>query len=68
MPELPGYAMHGSFLPASLTGGDTYDLAHTSQGLLVVLESTTGIEPRCTVEQPLSKATAVTAGINHLFT
>jgi hypothetical protein len=33
-----------------------------------VLESTTGIEPRCTLAQPLSKASAVKAGIHHLFT
>ena len=33
-----------------------------------VPESTTGMDPRCTVEQPLSKANVVIAGINHLFT
>ncbi|MBK6471326.1 MAG: SpoIIE family protein phosphatase [Betaproteobacteria bacterium] len=53
MPEVPGYTMHGSFLPASLTGGDTYDLAHTSQGLLVVLGDATGhgIGPALSVTQ-----------------
>jgi len=53
MPELPGYTMHGSFLPASLTGGDTYDLAHTAQGLLVVLGDATGhgIGPALSVTQ-----------------
>jgi phosphoserine phosphatase RsbU/P len=53
MPELPGYAMHGSFLPASLTGGDTYDLALTAQGLLVVLGDATGhgIGPALSVTQ-----------------
>lgn len=53
MPALPGYAMHGSFLPASLTGGDTYDLAHTARGLLVVLADATGhgIGPALSVTQ-----------------
>ncbi len=53
MPEVPGYAMHGSFLPASLTGGDTYDLALIPQGLLVVLGDATGhgIAPALSVTQ-----------------
>jgi hypothetical protein len=33
-----------------------------------VLESTTGIEPRGTLEQPCSMASAVKAGNHHLFT
>ncbi len=37
LPELPGYELAGSFRPAELTGGDTYDLALIDQGLLVVL-------------------------------
>jgi len=53
MPTVPGYAMHGSFLPASLTGGDTYDLALTARGLLVVLGDATGhgIGPALSVTQ-----------------
>jgi phosphoserine phosphatase len=42
MPEVPGYAMHATFKPASLTGGDTYDLARVAQGLLVVLGDAAG--------------------------
>jgi len=53
MPDLPGYAMHGTFLPAQQTGGDTYDLALTEHGLLVVLADATGhgIAPALTVTQ-----------------
>ncbi len=42
MPDVPGYDMHGSFMPASHTGGDTYDLALTDRGLLVVLADAAG--------------------------
>jgi sigma-B regulation protein RsbU (phosphoserine phosphatase) len=53
MPKVRGYDMHGTFLPASLTGGDTYDLAPTEQGLLVVLGDATGhgIAPALSVTQ-----------------
>lgn len=53
MPQVPGYAMHGRFLPASLTGGDTYDLALIDQGLLVVLADATGhgLAPALSVTQ-----------------
>ncbi len=53
MPRVPGYDMHGTFLPASLTGGDTYDFALTEQGLLVVLGDATGhgIAPALSVTQ-----------------
>lgn len=53
MPQVPGYAMHGSFLPASLTGGDTYDVALIEQGLLLVLADATGhgIAPALSVTQ-----------------
>jgi phosphoserine phosphatase len=53
MPQLPGYSMHGSFLPASMTGGDTYDLALIPQGLLVLLADATGhgIGPALSVTQ-----------------
>ena len=53
LPELPGYDMHGTFLPASLTGGDTYDLACMAQGLLIVLGDATGhgIAPALSVTQ-----------------
>jgi len=53
MPLLPGYEMHGTFLPASLTGGDTYDLALIEQGLLIVLGDATGhgIAPALSVTQ-----------------
>jgi len=42
MPELPGYEMHGVFLPAEQTGGDTFDLALIPQGLLLLLADATG--------------------------
>jgi phosphoserine phosphatase RsbU/P len=53
MPQVPGYAMHGVFQPASATGGDTYDLAPVDQGLLVVLADATGhgIGPALSVVQ-----------------
>jgi phosphoserine phosphatase RsbU/P len=42
MPAVPGYDVFGSFQPADLTGGDTFDLALVEQGLLVVLGDATG--------------------------
>jgi sigma-B regulation protein RsbU (phosphoserine phosphatase) len=53
MPRVPGYDMHGLFLPAQQTGGDTYDLALVEQGLLVVLGDATGhgIAPALSVTQ-----------------
>jgi phosphoserine phosphatase RsbU/P len=42
MPVLPGYDVHGTFQPAELTGGDTFDLALLDQGLLTVLGDATG--------------------------
>jgi phosphoserine phosphatase len=53
MPQVAGYDMQALFRPASLTGGDTYDLALTDQGLLVVLGDATGhgIAPALSVTQ-----------------
>jgi phosphoserine phosphatase RsbU/P len=53
LPELPGYQMHAVFQPASLTGGDTYDLALLPQGLLVVLGDAAGhgVAPALAVTQ-----------------
>lgn len=53
VPAVAGYDVHGVFLPAAQTGGDTYDLALTSQGLLVVLADATGhgIAPALSVTQ-----------------
>ncbi len=42
MPSLAGYDVFGTFEPADLTGGDTFDLAALGQGLLVVLGDATG--------------------------
>jgi len=42
MPSVPGYDVYGTFKPADLTGGDTFDLALLPQGLLVVLGDATG--------------------------
>ncbi|MDC8772674.1 PP2C family protein-serine/threonine phosphatase [Roseateles albus] len=53
LPQIPAYDMHGTFLPASLTGGDTYDIALIEQGLLLVLGDATGhgIAPALSVTQ-----------------
>jgi len=53
MPSLPGYDLYGTFRPASLTGGDTFDLSVQDQGLLTVLGDATGhgIAPALSVMQ-----------------
>jgi phosphoserine phosphatase len=53
MPEVPGYDIYGTFRPADLTGGDTFDLQLVDQGLLVVLGDATGhgMGPALTVAQ-----------------
>lgn len=53
MPVVAGYDVCGTFLPAAATGGDTYDLARTEQGLLIVLGDATGhgIAPALSVTQ-----------------
>ena len=53
MPEVPGYDLYGTSRPASQTGGDTFDLSHIDQGLLVVLGDATGhgIAPALSVTQ-----------------
>ena len=53
MPALPGYDLFGMSRPASLTGGDTFDLAKIPQGLLIVLGDATGhgIAPALSVTQ-----------------
>jgi phosphoserine phosphatase len=53
MPVLAGYDVHGTFRPALLTGGDTFDLAPVGDGLLVVLGDATGhgIAPALSVTQ-----------------
>ena len=53
MPSVPGYDVYGTFRPADLTGGDTFDLALLEQGLLVVLGDATGhgIAPALSVTQ-----------------
>jgi phosphoserine phosphatase len=54
LPTVPGYAMHATFRPASLTGGDTYDLARIGPDtLLVVLGDASGhgIAPALSVTQ-----------------
>ena len=53
MPSLPGYDLYGTSQPASLTGGDTFDLAVLDQGLLTVLGDATGhgIGPALSVTQ-----------------
>lgn len=53
MPALPGYDAYGTFKPADLTGGDTFDLSLLDAGLLVVLGDATGhgIAPALSVTQ-----------------
>ncbi len=53
MPSVAGYDVYGTFRPADLTGGDTFDLAMIEQGLLVVLGDATGhgIAPALSVTQ-----------------
>ena len=53
MPEVPGYDLYGTFDPADLTGGDTFDLVAVGQGVLVVLGDATGhgIAPALSVTQ-----------------
>lgn len=42
MPTIAGYDVFGTSVPADLTGGDTFDVALTDAGLLVVLGDATG--------------------------
>lgn len=42
MPEVAGYDLYGSFHPADLTGGDTFDLVMLDQGLFILLGDATG--------------------------
>ena len=53
MPEVAGYDVCATFLPAELTGGDTFDLSLLEGGLLVVLGDATGhgIAPALSVTQ-----------------
>ena len=72
MPVVPGYDCHGLSLPAEQTGGDTFDLAPLSQGLLVVLGDATGhgIAPALSVTQMhamLRMALRVGVGLERAF-
>src|SRR4029077_2177864 len=53
MPFLAGYDVYGTFQPAELTGGDTFDLSVYEQGLVAVLADATGhgIGPALSVTQ-----------------
>jgi phosphoserine phosphatase len=53
MPSVPGYDVYGTFRPADLCGGDTFELAVIEQGVLVVLGDATGhgIAPALSVTQ-----------------
>jgi sigma-B regulation protein RsbU (phosphoserine phosphatase) len=42
MPQLAGYDLFGTFRPADLTGGDTFDIAQVEQGVLLVMGDATG--------------------------
>ena len=53
MPAVMGYDLHGTFRPADLTGGDTFDLSEVGGDVLVVLGDATGhgIGPALSVTQ-----------------
>ena len=53
MPKVAGYDLFGTFEPADLTGGDTFDLCAMDQGVLVVLGDASGhgIGPALSVTQ-----------------
>jgi sigma-B regulation protein RsbU (phosphoserine phosphatase) len=53
MPSVSGYDLFGTFRPASLTGGDTFDLSTIEQGVLIVLGDATGhgLAPALSVTQ-----------------
>jgi sigma-B regulation protein RsbU (phosphoserine phosphatase) len=53
LPDVEGYDIHSVFLPAEMTGGDTYDVAETEQGLLIVIGDAAGhgIAPALMVTQ-----------------
>ena len=53
MPRVAGYDVYGTFKPADLTGGDTFDLGMVGPRLLVVLADATGhgIAPALSVTQ-----------------
>ncbi|MFZ3322652.1 MAG: GAF domain-containing SpoIIE family protein phosphatase [Usitatibacter sp.] len=53
MPAIAGYDVYGTFKPADLTGGDTFDLSLLDAGLLIVLADATGhgIAPALSVTQ-----------------
>jgi len=42
MPEVPGYDVHGQFLPADQTGGDMFDLVMLENRLFILLGDATG--------------------------
>jgi phosphoserine phosphatase RsbU/P len=72
LPVVAGYDMHCTFLPASITGGDTYDLAQVDQGLLIVLGDAAGhgIAPALSVTQMhamLRMALRLGAGLETAF-
>ena len=53
MPAVGGYDVYGTFIPADLTGGDTFDLAVDGSRLVIVLADATGhgIAPALSVTQ-----------------
>lgn len=42
MPDVHGYDLYGTFRPADLTGGDTFDLVSLDQGLFILVGDATG--------------------------
>jgi sigma-B regulation protein RsbU (phosphoserine phosphatase) len=73
MPAVPGYDVQGTFHPATLTGGDTFDVALFEKGLMVVLADATGhgMGPALSVSQMqamLRMAFRLGAGLEGAFT
>ncbi len=42
MPDIPGYDLHGQFLPTEQTGGDTFDLVKLKDKLFMLVGDATG--------------------------
>jgi sigma-B regulation protein RsbU (phosphoserine phosphatase) len=42
MPAIEGYDVHGTSIPADLTGGDTFDVSRVAAGMMLVLGDATG--------------------------
>ena len=53
LPAIPGYDLHGFFLPAGRAGGDLYDLEIINDRLFILLGDATGHTTVGPVDAPL---------------